>query len=232
MLETALTAGFTSVGMDVFLRRPAADAGHRHAHPLDARRPRRGDLGLAQSLRGQRHQVLRPRRLQALRRRRGGDRGAARRRARRCAEPRAHRPRHPHRRRPRPLHGVRQDHLPDAASGSTGSRSSSTAPTAPPTGPRRRCSGSSAPRSIPIGVAPDGININHGCGSTAPRGRRGRGRRAHGADLGIASTATPTASMIIDETRRGRRRRPVHGADRRPLGRRGPARARARSSRR
>ena len=76
MLETALIAGFTCVGMDVFLVGPVPTPGRRHAGPLDARRPRGDDLGLAQSLRGQRHQVLRPRRLQALRR-------ASRRRSRR-----------------------------------------------------------------------------------------------------------------------------------------------------
>ena len=48
--------------------RAAADAGGRLADALDARRSRRDDLGLAQSLRGQRHQAVRPRRLQALRR--------------------------------------------------------------------------------------------------------------------------------------------------------------------
>jgi phosphoglucosamine mutase len=37
-----------------------------------------------------------------------------------------------------------------------GCASWSTAPTAPPTGPRRRCSGSSAPMSCPLGVEPDG----------------------------------------------------------------------------
>ena len=111
MLETALTAGFTSVGMDVFLVGPVPTPAVGHPGALDARRPRRDDLGLAQPVPGQRHQVLRPRRLQALRRRRGGDRGAARGRAgaRRAV---AHRPRHPHRRRPRPLHGVRQDDVP------------------------------------------------------------------------------------------------------------------------
>ena len=50
MIETALVAGFTSVGMDVLLSRPDADAGGRHAHALHARRSRRHDLGLAQSL--------------------------------------------------------------------------------------------------------------------------------------------------------------------------------------
>ena len=52
MIETALVAGFTSVGMDVLLLGPDADARRRHADPLHALRPRRHDLRLAQSLRG------------------------------------------------------------------------------------------------------------------------------------------------------------------------------------
>ena len=50
MLEPALTAGFIAMGMDVILLEPAADAGRRDADPLAARRHRRDDLGLAQSL--------------------------------------------------------------------------------------------------------------------------------------------------------------------------------------
>ena len=49
MIEYALVAGFTSVGMDVLAARPDADAGRRHADALAARRSRRDDLGLAQS---------------------------------------------------------------------------------------------------------------------------------------------------------------------------------------
>ncbi len=40
--------------------RPDADAGRRHADALSARRPRRHDLGVAQSLRRQRHQAFDP----------------------------------------------------------------------------------------------------------------------------------------------------------------------------
>ena len=82
MLENALTAGLHLGRHGRLPGGAGADAGGGHARALDARRPRGDDLGLAQPLPGQRHQVLRPRRLQALRRRRGGDRGAARRRAR------------------------------------------------------------------------------------------------------------------------------------------------------
>ena len=78
MIENALTAGFLSVGVDVFLLGPIPTPGGRHAHPLASRRLRRDDLRLAQSLRRQRHQALRAGRLQALRRGGGADRGADR----------------------------------------------------------------------------------------------------------------------------------------------------------
>ena len=62
-------------------RRPAgadADAGGGDADAVDARRPRRDDLRLAQSVRRQWHQAVRPGRLQAQRQGRAGDRAAAR----------------------------------------------------------------------------------------------------------------------------------------------------------
>ncbi len=68
MIEPALVAGFTSVGMDVRTFGPAADARRGDDDALDARRPGRDDLGFAQQLRRQRHQAVRPRRLQAVRR--------------------------------------------------------------------------------------------------------------------------------------------------------------------
>ena len=64
MMESAMVAGFTSVGMDVVLRRADADAGGGDADPIDARRPGRDDLGQPQSVRRQWHQAVRPRRLQ------------------------------------------------------------------------------------------------------------------------------------------------------------------------
>ncbi len=51
MIETALVAGFTSVGMDVLLLGADPDAGRCDADAFDARRPWRDDLRLAQSLR-------------------------------------------------------------------------------------------------------------------------------------------------------------------------------------
>ena len=50
MIEYALVAGFTSVGADVLLLGPDADAGGGDADALDALRSRGDDLGLAQSL--------------------------------------------------------------------------------------------------------------------------------------------------------------------------------------
>ena len=71
MIEYALVAGFTSVGMDVLLLGPVPTPAVAMLTRSHARRSRRDDLGLAQPLRGQRHQAVRARRLQALRRGRG-----------------------------------------------------------------------------------------------------------------------------------------------------------------
>ena len=68
MIETALVAGFTSIGMDVLQLGPMPSPGCRHAHSRHARRSRRDDFCVTQPFRGQRHQVLRPGRLQAHRR--------------------------------------------------------------------------------------------------------------------------------------------------------------------
>ena len=51
---------------------------------------------------------------------------------------------------------------------------------------------------IPIGVAPDGFNINQGCGSTAPDHLREDVRR-HGADLGIALDGDADRVLLCDE---------------------------------
>ena len=50
MLENALVAGFSAVGMDVFLLGPIPTPGGGHADALAARGSRRDDLGLAQPL--------------------------------------------------------------------------------------------------------------------------------------------------------------------------------------
>ena len=54
---------------------------------------------------------------------------------------------------------------------------------------------------VPIGVSPNGYNINLGCGSTEPAAAAEAGV-AHGADLGIALDGDADRVMIIDETGR------------------------------
>jgi len=51
---------------------------------------------------------------------------------------------------------------------------------------------------IAIGVAPDGFNINRGCGSTMPGPLREQ-VRAHGADLGIALDGDADRCVLVDE---------------------------------
>jgi phosphoglucosamine mutase len=51
---------------------------------------------------------------------------------------------------------------------------------------------------IPVGVTPDGFNINQGCGSTAPDFLRQQ-VLAHGADLGIALDGDADRVLICDE---------------------------------
>jgi len=115
MLETALASGLCSMG-STSSSAAAAYAGHLQPDPLDARRCRRGDQCVAQSLSRQRDQVLQRGRLQAAGRGRGGDRGPDRQRQ---AQPSAtdgdqHRQGLPHRRRSRPLHRLREEHVPGA----------------------------------------------------------------------------------------------------------------------
>jgi phosphoglucosamine mutase len=52
---------------------------------------------------------------------------------------------------------------------------------------------------IALGVKPDGFNINQGCGSTHPE-HAAEAVRAHGADLGISLDGDADRVMIIDET--------------------------------
>jgi phosphoglucosamine mutase len=51
---------------------------------------------------------------------------------------------------------------------------------------------------IPLGVAPDGFNINRGCGSTVPGFLQGEVRR-HGADLGLALDGDADRLILADE---------------------------------
>ena len=107
MMESAMVAGFTSVGMDVVLLGPDADAGGGDADAIDARRSGRDDLRLAQSVRRQWHQIVRARRLQVERRGRAVDRAAAR-QGTQAGQARNGRPRQAHRRRARTLRPLRQ----------------------------------------------------------------------------------------------------------------------------
>ncbi len=54
---------------------------------------------------------------------------------------------------------------------------------------------------IPLGVSPDGYNINLGCGSTAPQAAA-EAVRSHGADLGICLDGDADRIVLIDETGR------------------------------
>jgi len=51
---------------------------------------------------------------------------------------------------------------------------------------------------VPVGVAPDGFNINRDCGSTVPNFLRGEVRR-HGADLGLALDGDADRLILSDE---------------------------------
>ena len=54
---------------------------------------------------------------------------------------------------------------------------------------------------VPIGVSPDGFNINRDCGSTSPQ-EMARQVVAHGADLGIALDGDADRLVMADETGR------------------------------
>ncbi len=94
--------------------RPDADPGGGDADPIDARRPRGDDLRLAQSVRGQWHQVVRARRLQAQRPSRTGNRKAHR-EGDQTRQIGRDRPGAADRRRARALHPIRQGYLSRAA---------------------------------------------------------------------------------------------------------------------
>lgn len=52
---------------------------------------------------------------------------------------------------------------------------------------------------IPLGVSPDGMNINQGCGATAPQALAEQ-VVAHGADVGIALDGDADRLIVVDET--------------------------------
>jgi len=52
---------------------------------------------------------------------------------------------------------------------------------------------------IPVGVSPDGTNINRGCGSTAPQ-TAAEAVIAHGADVGLCLDGDADRILVLDET--------------------------------
>ena len=197
MMELAMVAGFTSVGMDVVLLGPMPT-------PAVAMltRSMRADLGVMISashnpfadngiklfgpdgykLSDDDEQAIEKRLEQAPEARQAG----------------ADRPRAADRRCARPLHPVRQGRPSPSICGSTASRWSSIAPTAPPITSRPRRCGSWAPRSIPLGVSPNGLNINDDCGSTHPQLLQ-ETVVASGADIGLALDGDADRLIVVDE---------------------------------
>src|SRR5205807_3987941 len=51
---------------------------------------------------------------------------------------------------------------------------------------------------VPLGVTPDGVNINKGCGTQAPDAMR-QAVVAHGADIGIALDGDADRLLVADE---------------------------------
>ena len=97
---------------------------------------------------------------------------------------------------------------------STGSRSSSIAPMAPPTRSRPRRCGSWAPSVVPLGVEPNGTNINDRLRLDPSRDCCSETVVASGADIGLALDGDADRLIVVDETGPGGRRRPADGADR------------------
>ncbi len=157
------------VGMDVFLLGPMPTPAVAMLTRSPARRSRRDDLRLAQSLRRQRHQAVRSRRLQAPWTRWSHEIEAlidADRATRFSLRPAEHRPCHSGRQRSGTLHRIRQA---DAACASAGvCASSSIAPTVPAYKVAPKRFGNSAPRSSRSASSRTACNINLKCGSTAP----------------------------------------------------------------
>ena len=202
MLEAALAAGFASAGGDVELVGHGPDA--RRGLPVRRAALRgRGDLGLPQPLRRQRHQALRTRRAQAARRRRGGHRGRDRAGAgRRGREPAAgHRASARSGRRTTPPAPT-----PTTSSGCSRRRARSPASTSPSTAPTarrarwpRRCStawgraSSCGPRPRMVATSTTGAAQPIPTRSPMPS-------RPAGSSWGWPSMATATGLIAVDHT--------------------------------
>ena len=185
--------------------RPArrrADAGASPSRRRARRVPGGDDLGLAQPVPRQRHQAVRRRAARSCPTRSRPrieaalDVAAARRRGRPGADRCGRRRRRPtayvehlarRARRARALDGLRVVRRLRQRRGVATLR-------------RPRAAARSAPTSSVIHAAPDGRNINAGCGATAP-GVAGRGgRRPSGADLGLALDGDADRLIAVDHT--------------------------------
>ena len=197
MMENALVAGFTSVGMDVVMAGPLPT-------PAIAMltRAMRADLGVMISASHNPFddngiKLFGPDGYKLSRRGRDGDRGADRRASSRWPRPTTiGRARRIDDARGRYIHAVK--HPSRTTSGSTGSRSWSIAPTAPPIRSRRRRSGSWAPRCRDRRLAQ-----RHSTSTTAsarPRSRRSRRKVVeNGADIGLALDGDADRLIVVDE---------------------------------
>ena len=90
---------------------------------------------------------------------------------------------------------------------------------APPTTSPPTCSSSSVPTWCGSAPSPNGLNINDGCGSTAPAALRAAVLR-EGADLGVALDGDADRVVLVDDRGEHGRRRPGARPDRRRAGRR------------
>ena len=200
MMELAMVAGFTSVGMDVILLGPLPTPAIAMLTKELRADLGRDDLRQPQSVRGQWHQIVRPRRLQAVRRRRICDRGVARgqadagRRHRRSAAPSGSTMR-------AGATSISPSRPCPTISASTGSRSWSIAPMARPTRSRPRRCGNWAPTSSRSARAPMAPTSTSGCGSTAPAALQ-ETVVASGAQIGLALDGDADRLIVVDETGR------------------------------
>ena len=194
MIENALVAGFTAVGMDVFLLGPIPT-------PAVAMLTRslRADLGVMISAS---HNPYDDNGIKLF----GPDgyklsdeiemqhRGAARRRTSTIAlaDSDGPRPRQARRRRARPLHRIRQAHAAARHVAGGPARSSSIAPMAPPTRSRPRRCGNSAPRSSPSATSRTASTSTRNAARRIRPACRRRCTRCAPTSAS-RSTATPTA---------------------------------------
>ena len=191
MMELAMVAGFTSVGMDVVLVGPMPTPAVAMLTKRAARRPGRDDLGQPQSVRRQWHQAVRARRLQAVATRPSWRSSGCWRASRRSIDaPKIGRAKRIDDARGRYIHFAKStfpDHLRldglkvvvDCANGAA----YQVAPEA---------LWELGAEVIALGTKPNGTNINDGCGSTSPAALQRNGGRVAAPTSASRSTAMPT----------------------------------------